>query len=71
MTAASSPLETAELQLRCCGASGCRSAGSEALLEALQAARSAAGPAAERLRIKPVGCLRLCGRGPLVACDGP
>ena len=55
--------------LRCCSASGCRSAGSEALLHAL---RDACGDAcAENLAIKPVGCLRLCGRGPLVARDGP
>jgi bidirectional [NiFe] hydrogenase diaphorase subunit len=55
--------------LRCCSASGCRSAGSEALLHAL---RDACGDAcAEDLAIKPVGCLRLCGRGPLVAADGP
>ena len=55
-------------QLRCCAASGCRSAGGEALLEALlQAARSKE----EAVAIKPVGCLRLCGRGPLLALDGP
>ncbi|MEB3271658.1 MAG: NADH-ubiquinone oxidoreductase-F iron-sulfur binding region domain-containing protein [Synechococcus sp.] len=57
-----------EPQLRCCAASGCRSAGGEALLQALrQAARRGGAPVA----IKAVGCLRLCGRGPLLACDGP
>ncbi|MEB3165624.1 MAG: hypothetical protein VKO65_03035, partial [Cyanobacteriota bacterium] len=58
-----------ERQLRCCTASGCRSAGGEALLAALQAAAAAGGDDAPAIR--PVGCLRLCGRGPLLACDGP
>lgn len=58
-------------QLRCCDASGCRSAGGQALRSALEGARDAAGLTAEALMIKPVGCLRLCGSGPLVACDGP
>ena len=69
-------------QLRCCTASGCRSAGGEALFQALrqaagslavpqdQTAQVPAGAAAPPL-VKAVGCLRLCGRGPLVACDGP
>ncbi|QEY33050.1 NADH-quinone oxidoreductase subunit L [Synechococcus sp. RSCCF101] len=56
-------------QLRCCDSSGCRSAGSGALRQALLEARDAAGLSAADLPIKPVGCLRLCGRGPLVACD--
>jgi bidirectional [NiFe] hydrogenase diaphorase subunit len=63
---ASSPL-----QLRCCTASGCRSAGAEALQVALFTARDRLGGAAEAVAIKPVGCLRLCGRGPLVALDRP
>ncbi|MFN7228875.1 MAG: NuoF family protein [Synechococcaceae cyanobacterium] len=50
--------------LRCCDASGCRAAGGQELRAAL-----AAVPGAPPLR--PVGCLRLCGRGPLVADDGP
>lgn len=58
-------------QLRCCGASGCRSAGGEALLAALHSAREGAADTTAGLTIKSVGCLRLCGRGPLVACDGP
>jgi bidirectional [NiFe] hydrogenase diaphorase subunit len=57
------------LQLRCCAASGCRSAGADALQAALHAARDQLGGAAEGVTIKPVGCLRLCGRGPLVALD--
>jgi bidirectional [NiFe] hydrogenase diaphorase subunit len=58
-----------ERQLRCCTASGCRSAGGEALLAALRTAAAAGG--ADVPAIRPVGCLRLCGRGPLLACDGP
>jgi len=54
--------------LRCCDASGCRAAGSGALLAALEAARC---PASGAAAIRRVGCLRLCGRGPLVALDGP
>jgi len=61
----SPPLAT----IRCCSASGCRSAGGEALQHALE--KAAAGcPEGVAPRIKPVGCLRLCGRGPLVAVDG-
>jgi (2Fe-2S) ferredoxin len=54
--------------LRCCSASGCRSAGSEALLTAL---RGAVASAAGAVAVKSVGCLRRCGRGPRVAIDGP
>ena len=58
-------------RLRCCDASSCRAAGSGALLKALETARSNGGEAAELLEIKPVGCLRLCSQGPLVALDRP
>ena len=59
------------VQVRCCDASGCRSAGGQALRTALEDAREAAGLDPAALTINPVGCLRLCGSGPLVACDGP
>ncbi|MCT0224144.1 hypothetical protein [Synechococcus sp. CS-1328] len=57
--------------LRCCSASSCRSAGGERLRRALLAARvnGEAGEAA--VLIRSVGCLKLCGRGPMVARDGP
>ena len=58
--------------IRCCSASGCRSAGSAALQEALEAAgelAAAAGDATAAPQVKAVGCLRLCGLGPLVAVD--
>ncbi|SBO43416.1 NuoF family protein [Cyanobium sp. NIES-981] len=58
--------------LRCCGASGCRSAGSEAVRQALEGAAERAAAAGQAPpAIRPVGCLRLCGRGPLVALDRP
>ena len=59
------------VQVRCCDASGCRSAGSQTLRTALEDAREAAGLDPSQLTIKPVGCLRQCGSGPLVACDRP
>jgi bidirectional [NiFe] hydrogenase diaphorase subunit len=58
-------------RLRCCDASACRNAGGIALRQALLAARAAAGLGEAALVIQAVGCLRLCGRGPLVAADGP
>ena len=56
--------------VRCCEASGCRSVGSQGLLKALESARDGLGLADDAVAIKPVGCLRLCSRGPLVAVDG-
>ena len=61
----------APARLRCCDASACRNAGGLALRQALLAARAAAGLQPTSLAIGAVGCLRLCGRGPLVAADGP
>ena len=61
----------APARLRCCDASACRNAGGPALRQALLAARAAAGLQSTSLAIGAVGCLRLCGRGPLVAADGP
>ena len=57
-------------RIRCCNATGCRAVGAEAVLHELQrhgAQGGWSGP--EPLTIKPVGCLLLCGRGPLLACD--
>ncbi|MEB3259925.1 MAG: NuoF family protein [Cyanobacteriota bacterium] len=55
--------------LRCCQASGCRDVGGLELRHALERARDDLGLDAAALTIRPVGCLRLCGRGPLVAAD--
>ncbi len=57
------------VQLRFCDASGCRAAGAGPLAAALAAALEGRGPHGPLLRLKPVGCLRLCSRGPLVALD--
>jgi bidirectional [NiFe] hydrogenase diaphorase subunit len=62
-------MSSATTRLRCCDASGCRSVGSTALIGALEAARDGLGLTAQAVTIQPVGCLRLCGRGPLVAAD--
>ena len=56
-------------RIRCCAASGCRAAGGQVLLQALEQARRDQGLAPGALPIKAVGCLRLCARGPLVALD--
>jgi bidirectional [NiFe] hydrogenase diaphorase subunit len=56
--------------LRCCQASGCRDVGGAELRHALERARDDLGLDAAALTIRPVGCLRMCGRGPLVAADG-
>ncbi|WP_094561419.1 hypothetical protein [Synechococcus sp. 8F6] len=53
---------TAPLRWRCCDATACRAAGSAALRQRLEAEVGAD-------RVKPVGCLRLCGQGPLAAAD--
>ncbi|MEB3362609.1 MAG: NADH-ubiquinone oxidoreductase-F iron-sulfur binding region domain-containing protein [Synechococcaceae cyanobacterium] len=67
------PANAAPRRLRCCDASGCRRAGGPALRQALEAARAEPGRDGESaaIEIRRVGCLRLCGRGPLVAEDGP
>lgn len=59
----------AQARLRCCDASGCRSVGGGSLLRALEEARDGLGLTPEELAIVPVGCLRWCGRGPLVAAE--
>ncbi|MBM3880572.1 MAG: NADH-quinone oxidoreductase subunit L [Verrucomicrobia bacterium] len=54
--------------LRCCLAAGCISSQGQAVKDALDQAVQAAGLAAE-VEVRGVGCLRLCGEGPLVAVD--
>lgn len=56
-------------RIRSCTASGCRAAGSMQLLRALEQECRNRALSAAVLTIKPVGCLRLCGRGPLLAVD--
>jgi bidirectional [NiFe] hydrogenase diaphorase subunit len=56
------------LRVRCCVAAGCVSASSEAVLKRLQASVREQG-LEDRVRVSPVGCLRLCCEGPLVQTD--
>jgi bidirectional [NiFe] hydrogenase diaphorase subunit len=56
------------LEVRCCVAAGCRSAGSRAVLETLRESVAREGLAG-RARVVGVGCMRLCSRGPLVRVD--
>jgi bidirectional [NiFe] hydrogenase diaphorase subunit len=56
------------MRVRCCVAAGCVSANSEAVLKRLQASVRERG-LEDRVRVSPVGCLRLCCEGPLVQTD--
>ena len=56
------------MRVRCCVAAGCVSANSEAVLKRLQASVRERGLEG-RVRVSPVGCLRLCCEGPLVQTD--
>jgi len=54
--------------LRVCMAAGCVSSNAEAVLAALDRAVKDAGLESQ-IEVRPVGCLRLCCDGPLVAAD--
>lgn len=56
---------TPPVQIRCCIASGCLSAHSDQVLQAMQQTVSEAN-LSDTVRVCGVGCLRLCGQGPLV-----
>jgi bidirectional [NiFe] hydrogenase diaphorase subunit len=55
-------------RIRCCTAAGCLSSGSAKVKEGLEAAVTRAGLESE-IEVCSVGCLRFCGRGPLVEVD--
>ena len=55
-------------RIRCCTAAGCQSSGAEAVKQGLVEAVQAAG-LTDDIEVCSVGCLRFCGRGPLVAVD--
>src|SRR6185312_5399058 len=55
-------------QIRCCTAAGCLSANSAAVLTRLRDAVQQSG-LSDRVRVAPVGCMRLCCQGPLVQVD--
>jgi bidirectional [NiFe] hydrogenase diaphorase subunit len=52
-----------------CGAAGCQSLQSDALKAALVEAAATQGYGAESCKIRKVGCLGLCGAGPLVSVE--
>lgn len=56
------------ITIRTCMAAGCLSADGQAVKEALEAAVEAQG-LKDRVEVRGVGCMGLCGRGPLVAVD--
>jgi bidirectional [NiFe] hydrogenase diaphorase subunit len=56
------------IMIRTCVAAGCLSADGQAVLESLQAAVEECG-LADRAQVVGVGCMGLCGKGPLVAVD--
>jgi bidirectional [NiFe] hydrogenase diaphorase subunit len=56
------------VQIRCCVAAGCVSSNSQAVLGRLRESVEQTG-LADRVKVAGVGCLRLCGLGPLVAVD--
>ncbi|BAD79424.1 NADH dehydrogenase I chain F [Synechococcus elongatus PCC 6301] len=56
------------IRLRCCTATGCRANGAEAVFKAVQQT-IADQNLGDRCEAVSVGCLGLCGAGPLVQCD--
>jgi bidirectional [NiFe] hydrogenase diaphorase subunit len=55
-------------RIRCCTAAGCQSSGAETVMKSLETAIATAN-LGEEVEVASVGCLRFCGRGPLVAVD--
>jgi bidirectional [NiFe] hydrogenase diaphorase subunit len=56
------------VRVRCCTAAGCVSSGAAAVKASLDAAVQA-GDLGDKVEVCSVGCLRLCGRGPLVEIE--
>jgi bidirectional [NiFe] hydrogenase diaphorase subunit len=55
------------VRIRCCTAAGCASSGAEAVKKELDEA--VANGHSDRVEVCSVGCMRFCGRGPLVSVD--
>ncbi|MGA1284097.1 MAG: NADH-quinone oxidoreductase subunit NuoF [Prochlorothrix sp.] len=55
-------------RIRCCTAAGCASSGADNIKKALDRAVSEQG-LEDSVEVCSVGCMRFCGRGPLVAVD--
>ncbi|MGB7441074.1 MAG: NuoF family protein [Coleofasciculaceae cyanobacterium] len=53
------------IRVRCCSAAGCASSNSQAVKQALESAVKEAGKQ-EEVEVCGVGCMKFCGRGPLV-----
>lgn len=56
------------VEIRCCVAAGCLAAHSAAVLENLRSEVLDQG-VQSKVAVRPVGCLRLCGQGPLVRIE--
>ncbi len=54
-----------KIRIRCCGAAGCVSSNSIAVKNSLEKAVTAAG-LEDTVEVASVGCMKFCGRGPLV-----
>ena len=57
------------ITLSVCGAAGCQALESDALRTALASAAAAQGLGPDRCRVRQVGCLGLCGAGPIVSVE--
>jgi bidirectional [NiFe] hydrogenase diaphorase subunit len=57
------------ITLSVCGAAGCQALESDALRTALSGAALAQGRGPDRCRVRQVGCLGLCGAGPVVSVE--
>jgi bidirectional [NiFe] hydrogenase diaphorase subunit len=70
-TAAREKAEAAEATatINVCGAAGCQSLESDAILKALKQAASEQGYGPKTCKVRKVGCLGLCGAGPLVSVE--
>ena len=55
------------VRIRCCTAAGCASSGAEAVKKELD--QAVANGHSDRVEVCSVGCMRFCGRGPLVSVD--
>jgi len=56
------------LRILCCAAAGCQASGALEIKRRLELVLSAAGKLAE-VEVAPVGCMGLCGHGPLVRIE--
>ncbi len=53
------------IRILCCGAASCKSSGSESIVAELKSAIAHQG-LGDEVEVCPVGCMKFCGRGPLV-----